>query len=703
MNEKIRSSHLERRAAVYLRQSTLKQVHHHQESTSRQYALRQRAVDLGWDESRVDVIDDDLGQSGVGTEWREGFQRLAEAVAHGHVGAIFALEVSRLSRSSADWHQLLQLCVLADVLLIDEQDVYCPRDFNDKLLLGLKGTMSDAEQYWMRLRLEGGRLHKARRGDLFMTPPSGYEWDAATRRFRFDPDEQVQRAVRLVFERFRLDGTAYGVVRYFRRVGLQLPTRDPHRQLCWDEPRVSHVLRMLHNPVYAGTYVFGRAEERMGLVDGKLRRRHRTTFAQEAWKVCLHDHHPAYVSWEEFMVNQRTLHDHRTQLTSAVSRGAAREGRALLQGLLLCGRCGHRMHVEYRAPNRRGVYVCSPKVGVQRCWSVPAWAVDAAVAKLFLEVMTPPEIELGLAVVRETERQCGEIDRQWRLRLERARYAAQLAERRYKAVDPDNRVIARTLEREWNDRLVELEALDHEHRQVRERETLSLTAADRVRILALTKDLPAVWNSSTTTHAERKNLLRMVVQEVTLTPLEGPPRSTRIQVLWATGATNDVTVPRNDKYISQATPAAALALIGRLFREQETDVEIAAVLHRRGLKTGHDHGWDFAAVRRVRYEYGWYRASPKARRIPNRRADGLYSVHAVAALLRVPPGVVRYWARKGVLKPVERGGPGRPHWFALDAETIERMTKVRATCRAVHGVTEDTGVCEEERAEHSEG
>jgi DNA invertase Pin-like site-specific DNA recombinase len=682
MNEKIRASHLERRAIVYLRQSTLKQVHEHRESTARQYALRQRAVALGWDERQIEVIDDDLGQSGASAEGRQGFQRLAEGVAHGRVGAIFALEVSRLSRSSADWHQLLQLCGLADVLLIDEQAVYAPNDYNDRLLLGLKGTMSEAELYWMRLRLEGGRLSKARRGELFMTPPAGYEWDAETRRFRFDSDEQVQRAIRLIFERFRIDGTANGVARYFLQHGLKMPGHDaPGTQpISWREANTSIVLRMLHSPVYAGAYVFGRTEERLGLVGGKVRRRQVKRFPQEDWKTCLRDHHPAYISWEEFMANVQKLRDNRTNLRSGDPRGAVREGHALLQGLVLCGRCGHRMHVDYHGPRCRAAYSCCPKPGAAACWNLPATPVDQAVAKLFLEAMTPAGIELGLAVVRETERQAGEIERQWQLRRERLRYEAQLAERRYKAIDPDNRVIARTLEREWNDKLAELEEFDREHQQVRQYEKIELTREDRARILSLAKDLPAVWNAKTTTHAERKNLLRMVVQEVTLSPIDVPQRMTRVQVLWQTGATSDFTVPRKDKYVATMTSPEALAVLRRLFAEQKTDVEIAKELNRRGLKTGVGRRWDSDAVRRIRYYHEMYREAKTVRRAPDRRADGLYSVHGVAACIDVPPSVVRYWATHGVLEPEKHGGPGRPYWFVLDRATIERLKKVRAKC-----------------------
>jgi DNA invertase Pin-like site-specific DNA recombinase len=363
MNDKILPTHLDRQAAVYLRQSTLKQVHEHRESTARQYALQDRAQELGWSAEHVDVIDEDLGQSGTSAQRRTGFQRLAEDIAHGTVGAIFALEVSRLARSSADWHRLLELCGLADVVIVDEQAVYTPRDFNDRLLLGLKGTMSEAELYWMRLRLQGGKLSKARRGALYFVPPAGYEWDPDTQRFRLDPDEQVQRAVRLVFERFRLDGSAYGVTRYFAQHGLQMPARDvPARRLHWVPARQTLMTSMLHNPMYAGAYAFGRHDYRVVFVDGQLRRRPRQ-LPPEAWRTCLHDQHPAYITWDEFMANRKKLRDNRTKPEAPDRPAAAREGSGLLQGLLLCGRCGHRMTTRYGGGRSRATYMCRPNVG----------------------------------------------------------------------------------------------------------------------------------------------------------------------------------------------------------------------------------------------------------------------------------------------------------------------------------------------------
>ncbi|MFS8068380.1 MAG: recombinase family protein, partial [Byssovorax sp.] len=608
MIDKIQSTHLERRAVVYLRQSDPRQVRNHPESTARQYALKQRAIELGWPADRVEVIDEDLGQSATGTDWRSGFKRLAEEVAHGRVGAIFALEVSRLARCSADWHRLLDLCGLADVVLLDEQSVYTPRNSDDRLLLGLKGTMSEAEQTWLRLRLHGGKLNKARRGELRLKAPAGYIWDEAQHSFRFDPDEHVQRAIRLLFERFRLEGSAFAVMRYFLEHDLQMPGRDPTTQeRRWHAPRHVFVLRVLQNPIYAGAYVYGRREARRMLINGQVRRGVRKR-AQDDWTVCLRDHHPAYISWDEFMVNQRKLQNNAPRALPD-QRGAPHRGPALLQGLAICGRCGRKMTVHYigrradvryecRAPIRRG--------GEQQvCWMVSGPRVDKAVADLFVDTVQQPEIALGLEVVREADRQTAEIDRQWKLRLDRARYEAHLAERRYKAVDPDNRVIARTLEREWNAKLQEFEAVEREYQSARQRDKLELSASDRTRVLALAKDLRQVWDAETTTHADRKNLLRMLLQHVTLTPIDIPQRLTRIQVLWRTGAVSDFTIPRPKTAAFDATSERNLVeLIRTLVEQHKTNAQIAEELNRQGLRNFLGKQWVEDAVNGFRQRHG---------------------------------------------------------------------------------------------------
>ena len=676
---KILASHLERVAIVYLRQSTLKQVYENRESTKRQYALQDRAVALGWPQEQVLVIDEDLGHSGASMEGRAGFHRLADDVAHGRVGAIFAIEVSRLARSSTDWHRLLDLCRLANVVIVDEHSVYDPRDYNDKLLLGVKGTLSEAELYWMRLRLDGGRLSKARRGEYHYLPPAGYEWDESQSRFRMSPDEEIRRAVGLVFERFRIEGSAYGVFRYLHRNGIKLPSRSAAgRAIRWTLPRCGLIVSMLHNPIYAGVYTYGRHDTQVGLVDGKARVCHRKV-PEQAWTACLPGRHAGYIDWEEYVANQEKLRDNCTDVTTVDRKGAAREGAALLQGLALCGRCGRRMIVHYRPGSIQ--YYCRADDGRPKvvCWSVSGKSVDRAVVELFLSAIKPAEIELGLAAVREIEHQAAAVDEQWKLRKERVQYEASLAERRYKAVDPENRVVARTLERDWNDKLRELEDLEREHQQVRREEKLDLSQEDRTRILELAQDLGEVWNAPSTNNAERKNLLRILIRAVTLTPVQVPEDQVQIKVLWETGAVTELQVPRVG-VLSRAAPAEAITMMRRLLKRGKSDAEIASALNRRGLGTGSRPTWTASAVERARYAYGnMRRLTGKGPRIEDRRGEGLHSVSDISARFGVRPTIIQDWARKGVVKPIAGGGgPSKLFWFRLDDETINAIETAKA-------------------------
>jgi hypothetical protein len=435
--------------------------------------------------------------------------------------------------------------------------------------------------------------------------------------------------------------------------------------------------------LYTGSYVFGRRHERVALVHGQLRRRHVTRLGREAWKVVLPDHHPAYLTWEEFMTNQRKLTENRTSPEVGSGRGAAREGHALLQGLALCGRCGHPMTVCYQGPKHRGHYECrsankhAGSAGI--CWSVSARQIDAAVQDLFLQTVQPPELELSLQVLHHAERQAKEVDQQWKLRLERLRYEARLSERRYKAVDPDNRVVARTLEQEWNDKLQQLQQLEQELEQARRQQHLALTPQDRARILALAKDLPRVWHAQTTTHAERKNLLRMLVRAVTLSPIDLPVRATRLQVLWETGATTEFTVPRPDRKTAQATPPEALDQIRQLLPRGASNHDIAQQLNAAGLCTGHGDPWTAHSVTwaQHRYRLSHPMRPPRSHRQPDQRPDGLYSIHGVAAYFHTTEHIVRYWMNQGWLQGVEGGGT-RPWWFKLDRATIKRLHAAQA-------------------------
>lgn len=603
MTEKLDRYYIDRRAAVYVRQSTLKQVRENRESTCRQYALKDRAIALGWPADRVDVIDEDLGHSGTTTQGRTGFQRLAEDVAHGRLGAIFTLEVSRLARSSADWHRLLDLCALADVVIVDEQTVFSPKDSHDRLVLGLQGTMSEAEQIWRRLRLQGGKLNKAQRGDLFIRPPLGYEWDRKICRYRLDPDQQVRQLVKCVFDRFALDGTANGVVRYLVRHGLKMPRRDQTTgELNWVVPNFQQVITMLHSPVYAGAYVFGRTQRRAALIDGQVKLRNVKHLAPEKWSVCHKDHHPAYITWERYIANQQKLTSNQPRFLSSDIRGAPREGHALLQGLVLCGKCGNRMYTKYSGNHHRAQYRCRDNLRREEVcdlWGVVSRVVDQAVSKLFLQTIQPPEIDLSLAVINEVDGQAAQVERQWALRRDQANYEARLAEKRYKSVDPENRAVAGTLETEWNDKLKQLAIVEQEYADLLRREKLTLTDEDRRAIVALARSLPRVWNAKSTTYADRKNLLRMVIDEVALSPIDVPARSVRVQILWKTRAVTELVVPRPDGSTSQRTSPEALSLLKRMVDEGRTGAEIARALNSRGHKTGHGSDWTRPRVNAV--------------------------------------------------------------------------------------------------------
>lgn len=589
---KIQRHHLERKAIVYLRQSTLQQVMEHSESTRRQYALRDRAEELGWIPSAIDTIDEDLGRSGVSTENRSGFQRLSDEVARGLVGAIFALEVSRLSRSSADWHRLVELCSVTDVLIVDEQGIYNPREPDDGLILGLKGTFSELERQWIRRRLSGARWAKAQRGAVYITPPTGYMWNEHSERLIFDPDEEVQVAIGRVFELFRRERSVGAVCRYLQNHGLLMPSRTPDGNVRWTRAVHWLVSGVLTNPTYAGAYVYGRRETRTEVVNSEIVRR-TYKVPMEEWKVFYKDHHPAYVSWEEYMDNASQLKENmfiRSQ--DAARRGASRKGEGLLQGIALCGQCARRLYT--RAESRDGRYGCRSKPGSsdRSCRSVKSSIVDEVVVRLFLEAVQPAQVDLSLAVAREAEQQGAQIEKQWKLRLERAAYEVRLADRRYKAVDPDNRLVARTLEKEWEEKLYALDELEAQYQEQRQRAHVELDAEDHRRLRQLSGDLSQVFEAETTTMEQRKNLLRILVEQVRIT---AKPEHIEICVLWKTGATTQCHVahPRAGSF----APESTVNRIRELAAQNMTLEAIVSQLNQEGIPTARGLEWNRERLR----------------------------------------------------------------------------------------------------------
>jgi len=544
--EKILAEHLERRAFIYARQSTPAQVIHHRSSTERQIGLADRASELGWSSNLIDVVTDDLGQSGRYVEGREGFQRLASEMTMGRVGAVFSLDASRLARSSADWHRLLEIAALTKTLLVDEQNVYDPRDANDRLVLGMKGTMADFELVWLRQRMEGGRWHLARKGAYRFRPAAGYvHEDDESARLVLDPDEEVQRAIRLVFERYRVGGTLDDVVGHFVRNQIRFPARYGTR-LEWSRLSHSRAHAVLTNPIYTGAYVFGRMRGET-ILDGGRRRRRVKELPIESWPVTIRDAHPAYISWEEFLANQKRMAENGARRRDNATRGAAREGHALLQGLLLCGRCGGRIKVRYGGTNgRRAVYWCdrlmTESLAEKPCVSIGARNLEEPIVSILLAVLTREQLIDAMRVVELVEEQDASVDRQWQLRLERARYDAKRAERQFDACEPENRVVARTLERRWNEKLIEVETLDREYAAFKDKRRLEISDTDRRRVFQLATDLPRLWRATSTTDRDRKLLLRGLIKDISVRPIDVPRSTLTTQILWHTGAITDVEI-----------------------------------------------------------------------------------------------------------------------------------------------------------------
>lgn len=602
-HQKVTAGHLRRKAYLYVRQSTLRQVFENAESTKRQYALRQRAVALGWPDDDVVVIDSDLGQSGASAVDRAGFQKLVAEVGMGRAGIVLGLEVSRLARNSADWHRLLEICALTDTLILDEDGIYDPAHFNDRLLLGLKGTMSEAELHVLRARLRGGILQKARRGELRCRLPIGLVHDGDGR-VVMDPDVQIQQSVRLLFDTFSRTGTLYATVKYFRQQGLLFPARvmsgSRRGELTWGALSLGRASSALHNPWYAGAYVYGRARWRKQ-PDGRSRRE---LLPMSEWQVLIRDAHPAYISWQEYERIAVRL-DASAQKTQFASHGRSppREGSALLQGRAVCGLCGSRMHVHYnvrRNGQRIANYVCSGRgrdFADAQCQSMLATDLDAAIGRLLVDAVTPMAIQLAFAVQQEIQSRLDDADRLRRRQIERAQYEADRARYRYMQVEPANRLVADSLEADWNAKLRALAMAQQDYEREREADQLVVDDQERERILALATDFPAVWSNPETPHRERKRMLALVIEDVTLIK----QREITAAVRFRGGATTTLTLPRplTPQQI-RATHEDVRRQIDELLDEY-TDARVALMLNERGLRTGTGEPFNATRVQWVRF------------------------------------------------------------------------------------------------------
>ncbi len=586
----ITTTHRERMAYVYVRQSTLWQVNEHQESTERQYRLQERALDLGWPPTAIEVIDEDQGRSGSSATARTGFQRLVAEVSLGQVGMVLMLEASRLARNSSDWHHLIELCGLSHTLLADESTVYDPRDPNDRLLLGVKGTLSEAELFTLRTRLHEGRWNKARKGLLQFPLPVGFV-RAPDGAWELDPDQQVRERLAYLFEAFRRLRVARQVVRELKQYGLDLPTRvgskDAYGTLIWKRPTLSAVVRILENPAYAGAYTYGRWEYRTDARSHKTGKAQAHLRPRDQWPVLIQAHHPAYVSWEEYMQTQDQL---RQNWQRDGSKGVARQGTALLQGIVWCGHCGRKMGVQHHAAKekRSATYLC--QLGHQQdaedkiCQSMTARPVDAAVVQAFLEAISPVGVEVAKAVLTQVEQQLADLRHQWELQLKQARYEARLAQRKYDAVDPGNRLVAAELERRWNAQLTRVAELEQAYAKAEQEASFSLTPEEREAMQTLAGDLAAIWQAETTTSADRKQLLRLAIESVQLDGVNRPGWI-EIQIRWRSGVVTRLEVKRAQPGEgSLKTPEQAVARINALVASLSY-AQIAEELNAAGWRT----------------------------------------------------------------------------------------------------------------------
>jgi DNA invertase Pin-like site-specific DNA recombinase len=685
--QKVSPRHLRRSAYLYVRQSSMRQVFENRESTKRQYALRQRAVALGWPQDQIIVIDSDQGQSGASANEREGFQQLVAEVGLGHAGLVMGLEVSRLARNSTDWHRLLEICALSDTLILDEDGLYDPSHFNDRLLLGLKGTMSEAELHVLRTRLRGGILSKARRGELWSSLPIGlvYHPDGHV---ILDPDAQVQESLQHFFRTFRRAGSAMATVKAFRAEDIRFPRRiraGIHKgDLAWGELTHWRALWILHNPRYAGAFFFGRTRRRKGL-EGRERFE---KLPREEWVALLPGAHPGYISWEEFEENQRRLQENSAAHGGERRRSPPREGPALLQGLVVCGRCGDRMTVRYRdfRGTRHPEYVCQRRgiaQGISLCERIPGTRIDEAVGQLLLDLVTPLTLEVALSVERELQARFDEADQLRRQHVERARYEAEVARRRYMKVDPDNRLVADELECEWNQKLRAFTEAQEQYEMQKKEHPLPCDEEQRRRIMALATDFPRLWNDCATSHRDRKRAVRLLIEDVTLNRGE---KAIEAHVRLRGGTTQTLGLPLpQPAWALRKTSSEVVAEVDRLL-DHHTHTEIARILNDRGLCSGDGRRFHRMIVHRIQKAYG---LKPRYDRL---REAGMLTLEEIASQLGLCTATVKIWRRNGLLRarayndkneslyePPSDAAPVKYKWKGISAKKARRRVVPHTT------------------------
>lgn len=642
----ITAEHLQRNAYLYVRQSSVRQVYEHAESTKRQYALADRAVGLGWPRERIITIDNDLGLSGSSAENRDGFKKLVAEVGMGHAGIVIGIEVSRLARNSSDWHRLLEICALSETLILDEDGVYDPNAFNDRLVLGLKGTMSEAELHYLKARMWGGRLAKAKRGELRTPLPVGFVYEDEDN-VSFDPDQHVQQVIRTFFEIFSQKRSAHATMLHFHTNHILFPSlllRGPRKgEIVWGPILYTRAIQILHNPRYAGVYSYGKVKTRR-TANGTTKY---LQVPQEKWYAFIRDAHPGYISYEQWQENQHILEQNAQSYGADKRTGPPREGPALLQGIILCGVCGRRMHVHYRSRSGKyeSNYLCEQFArnrALSPCQWISGRTVDTAISELLLESFTPLAVELAFQIQEELKNRYESLDRVRRQHLQRLEYEANMARRRYMQVDPENRLVADTLEADWNNKLKAVKASHGEYIRQREKDLCMVGEEEKKQIIAMATDFPRLWNNTKTSHQDKKRIVRYLIEDVTVT--KSVERDIIIQVRFKGGAVKTLTVPA-------PLPATELfktsrKIIDRIdtLLDSHHDSAVAAILHAEGYRTPRGKDFRNATVGHIRRTYDLKSFYDRIHEQNN------YTIKEIAKRLGVSYNTVYVWVKKNILE-----------------------------------------------------
>lgn len=672
-SNKINGRHLDRWAVVYVRQSSMQQLVHNQESTRMQYGLVDRAVALGWPRERVVVIDDDLGRSGASAEGRPGFQRLVADVGLDRVGLVLGIEMSRLARSCRDWHQLLEVCAVFGTLLADLDGVYDPVHHNDRLLLGLKGAMSEAELHVIKQRMQAGRLNKLQRGELSITPPTGYMRRLSGEIVK-DPDEQAQTVIESIFAAFERVGTIDGVLRHCVEQGLQLPWRSRtganKGELEWRRANRETLACMLKNPAYAGAYVWGRRRTDVRRKKPGRPKTGQVIVPQGEWQVCIKDHLPAYISWEQYERNLKQINDNAPK-----AKGAVRKGLSLLAGLVHCGRCGARMHVRYSA-NARHYYECVQarvSFGGPRCQSLSGKHLDAFIVEQALRALQPAALEVSLQVAADVQARRDELHAHWRQRLERAKFEADRAFRQYDAVDPENRLVARGLERRWEQALSEQQLLQDAYAREAAQAPSVLTQGEHEAIRGIARDLPALWHGETTTVQDRQTVLRHLIERIAVV-VDDKSERVQVTVTYKGGHETDGEFTRSVGSLQQLSSHEQLLIKVAQLRHEGHDLRaIAGELNALGFRSPRKHmAFTATMVHDLLQRQGLTRSARTTAMIEANE----WPIIDLARELGMPKVTAYRWATRGVFQARERSDMS--DWIVLaDDDELRRLRQLR--------------------------